>query len=65
MTVYHCLDRKISQTSTSNYSSIYLAILAAHAGLCLTWSENPEDRFFHEANIDLITRDESCLADPG
>ena len=45
--VVHCLDRKISLDSTAEISRLQLASVAAQAGLCLAWSETPEDTFSH------------------
>ena len=35
----------------SEISSLYLATVAAQAGLSLTWSKNPEDRFSRDGSI--------------
>ena len=43
--VVHCLDRIISLNSVAEISSLYLASVAAQAGLCLALSETPEDTF--------------------
>ena len=47
--VFRCLDSIIPLVSKSEISSIYLASVAAHAGLCLTWSQTLKTGF-------LITR---------
>ena len=47
--VVHCLDSIIPQVSISEISSLYLASLAAQAGLCLTWLQTPKTGF-------LVTR---------
>ena len=50
--VVRCLDSIIPLVSISKISSVYLASVAAQAGLSLSWSETPEDRFSHdEANL--------------
>ena len=43
--VVRCLDSIISLDSIAEISSLYLASVAAQAGLCLAWSETPEDTF--------------------
>ena len=43
--VVRCLDSILPLVSISAISSLYLASLAAPAGLCRTWSKNPENRF--------------------
>ena len=43
--VNHCLDSIIPLVSISETSSLYLASLAAQAGLCLTWSQTPKTGF--------------------
>ena len=43
--VVHCLDSTISLDSIVEISRFYLAPVAAQAGLCLAWSETPEDTF--------------------
>ena len=43
--VVRCLDRIIPLVSISEISSLYLASVAAQAGLSLTCSKNPKDRF--------------------
>ena len=43
--VVRCLDSIISLDSTAEISRLQLASVAAQAGLCLTWSEIPEDTF--------------------
>ena len=40
-----CLGSIISLDSIAEISSLYLASVATQAGLCLAWSENPEDTF--------------------
>ena len=40
-----CLDSIISLDSIAEISRLYLASVAAQAGLCLAWSETPEDTF--------------------
>ena len=42
-----CLDSIISLYSIAEISRLYLPSVAAQAGLCLAWSENPEDTFCH------------------
>ena len=39
----------MSLVSISEISSLYLASLAAQAGLCFTWSQTPEDMFSRDA----------------
>ena len=41
-----CLNSMIHLISLSEISSLYLAFLAAQAGLCLTWSQAPKIGFF-------------------
>ena len=43
--VVHCLDSIISPECIAEISRTYLASVAAQAGLCLAWSETPEDTF--------------------
>ena len=43
--VVRCLDNIISLDSIAEISRLYLASVAAQAGLCLTWSETLEDTF--------------------
>ena len=43
--VVRCLDSIISLDSIAEISRLYLASVAAQAGLCLAWSETPEDMF--------------------
>ena len=43
--VVRCLDSIISLVSISKISSLYLASVAAQAGLCLTWSQTPKTGF--------------------
>ena len=47
--VVHCLDSMIPLVSIPKISSLYLASVAAQAGLSLTWSETPKTGF-------LVTR---------
>ena len=47
--VVHCLDGILPLVSISEISSLYLASVAAQAGLCLTWSQTPKAGF-------LVTR---------
>ena len=47
--VVGCLDSIIALVSISEISSLYLAALAAQAGLCLTWLQTPKTCF-------LVTR---------
>ena len=51
--VVRCLDSIIALDSTAEISTLLLASVAAQAGLCLAWSETPEDTFCHVvAHID-------------
>ena len=43
--VVHCLDSIIPLVSITKISSLYLASLAAWAGLCLAWSQTPKTGF--------------------
>ena len=43
--VVRCLDSIISLDSIVEISRLLLASVAAQAGLCLAWSETPEDMF--------------------
>ena len=45
--VVRCLDSVMSLVSVTKISSLMLASVAAQAGLCLAWSETPEDTFCH------------------
>ena len=45
--VVHCLDSVMSLVSVTKISSLTLASVAAQAGLCVAWSETPEDTFCH------------------
>ena len=46
--------QRVATDTWRSLSSLYLASLAAQAGLCFTWSQNPEDRFSRdEAHIIL------------
>ena len=46
--VVRCLDSIISLDSIAEISRLLLASVAAQAGLCLAWSETPEDTFCHD-----------------
>ena len=46
--VIGCLGSIISQVSIFAISLLLLASVAEQAGLSLTWSETPEDRFSHD-----------------
>ena len=52
--VVRCLDSIISLDSIAEISRLYLASVAAQVGLCLAWSETPEDTFWHVVAL-LIT----------
>ena len=52
--VVRCLDSIIPLVSISGISSLYLASVAALAGLCLTWSQTPKTGF-------LVTRLKSAV----
>ena len=43
--VVRCLDSIITLDSIAEISRLWLASVAAQAGLCLVWSETPEDTF--------------------
>ena len=43
--VVRCLDSIISLDSIAEISRLYLASVTAQVGLCLAWSETPEDTF--------------------
>ena len=43
--VVHCLDNILSLLSISELSSLYIASVAAQAGLGLTWSKTPKTGF--------------------
>ena len=45
--VVHCLDSIISLDYIAEISRLWLASVAAQTGLCLAWSETPEDTFCH------------------
>ena len=42
-----CFDSKIRLDSIAEISSLQLASVAEQVGLCLAWSETPEDTFSH------------------
>ena len=44
--VVSCLDSIISLDSMAEMSRLYIASVATQAGLCLAWSESPEDTFY-------------------
>ena len=46
--VFRCLDGMICILAISKVSLCYLASGAEQAGLSLTWSQTPEDRFPHD-----------------
>ena len=46
--VVRCLDSVMSLVSVTKISNLMLASVAEQAGLILTWSETPEDTFFHD-----------------
>ena len=53
--VVRCLDSIISLDFIAENSRLQLASVAAQAGLCLAWSETPEDTFSHgEAHVYMI-----------
>ena len=59
--VVHCLDSIISLDSIADISRLQLASVAAQAGLCLAWSETPEDTFSHgEAHINVFNLLDRC-----
>ena len=43
--IVRCLDSVMSLVSVTKISSLMLASVAEQAGLCLAWSETPEDTF--------------------
>ena len=43
--VVHCLNSIMPLLTIAEISSLQLVSVAEHDGLCLTWSQNPEDRF--------------------
>ena len=43
--VLHCLASILTLVPISEISSLYLASVAAQAGLCLTWSQAPKIGF--------------------
>ena len=43
--IVRCLDSIIPLDSIAEISRLYLASVAVQAGLCLAWSETPEDTF--------------------
>ena len=54
--IVHCLDCIISLVSISKISSIYLASVAAQAGLSITWSKTPSTGFLvTRLNCDLTS----------
>ena len=50
----HSLDSIMPVVSISEISSLYPASVAAQAGLCLTLSETPDDRFSCDAAHALV-----------
>ena len=46
--VIHCLDIIIIILAKPKISRLTLTSVAEQAGLSLTWSQTPEDRFFHD-----------------
>ena len=46
--VVGCLDSIKSLDSIAEISRLQLAFVVAQAGLCLAWSESPEDTFSHD-----------------
>ena len=54
--VVRCLDSVMSLDSVSKISSLMLASVAERGGLCLAWSETPEDTFCRVvAQINCLT----------
>ena len=51
--VVRCLDSIISLVSISKISSLYLASVAAQAGLSLTWSQTPKTGF--SSDVDQLS----------
>ena len=49
--VVHWLDTIIFLISIYEISSLYLASVAEQAGLSLTWSQTPEDRFSRDVAL--------------
>ena len=43
--IVRCLDNIISLDSIAEISRLFVASVAAQAGLCLVWSETPEETF--------------------
>ena len=59
--VVHSLDSIISLVSRSKISRFLLASVAVQAGLCLAWSETPEDMFCRVvAQVDQTTLLRPC-----
>ena len=58
--VVGCLDSIITLVSKFEISSLYLATVAAQAGLCLTWTQTPMTGFlmtkliYNEVNLSVI-----------
>ena len=50
-----CLGSIISLDSIAEISRLWLASVAAHAGLSLTWSETHEDTFCRGSNVKIVT----------
>ena len=58
--VVRCLYSIISLDSMAEISKLQLASVAAQTGLCLGWSETPEDTFSHSvAHIEMKPRIEN------
>ena len=52
--IVRCLDN-VSLVSVTKISSLMLASVTAQVGLCLAWSETPEDIFCHdEAHLHFL-----------
>ena len=54
--VVRCLYSIISLDSMAENSKLQLASVAAQAGLCLGWSETPEDTFSHGVAYIILSR---------
>ena len=46
--VVRCLDSIISLDTIAEISRLWLVSVTEQAGLCLAWSETPEDTFCHD-----------------
>ena len=58
--IVRCLDSIIPLVSLSEISSLYLASLAAQAGLCLTWFKTLKTSFLDVAHLLIVALRPKC-----